>query len=106
MRDRWLTPDHVACHLEGIVHGRRGSESEAANRARLAAHDDDLTEVLERVGAPVPHVERVDAVVRVARAVEVPVPLVLSEPLLVALLDLERVRCVCLLYTSPSPRDS
>ena len=49
----------------------------------VAADDDDLAQVLQGVRAPVPHVERVDAVVGVARAVEVAVPLVLGELLLV-----------------------
>ena len=45
----------------------------------------------ERVGAPVPHVERVDAVVGVARPVEVDVPGIGGEGLLVLRLDLEQV---------------
>ena len=47
--------------------------------------------VRHAVAPPVPHVERVDAVVRVAGAVQVAVPLVLGELLLVAGLDLDRV---------------
>ena len=92
---RWVMvasrPDDVGGHLEGVVQRGRGREAEAPDRARLAADDDDLAEVGQAVAAPVPHVERVDAVVGVARAVEVAVPLVLGVLLLVAALDLDRV---------------
>ena len=84
---RWVIvgvrPDDVGRHLERVVQRRRGHEAEAAHGPRVAADDDHPAEVLQRVRAPVPHVERVDAVVGVARPVQVAVPLVLGELLLV-----------------------
>ena len=59
--------------------------------ARVAADEDHLHRGAAAVRAPVPHVERVDAVVGVARPVQVAVPLVLGEALLERLLDLDRV---------------
>ena len=83
--------DDVGGHLEGVLQRGRRGEAEAAHRARLAADDDHLADVGHAVAAPVPHVEGVDAVVGVARAVEVPVPLVLGVLLLEAGLDLDRI---------------
>ena len=54
-------------------------------RPGIAPDDDDPPAVLHRVGAPVPHVERVHAVVGVARAVQVAVPVVVGVALLVLL---------------------
>ena len=84
--DRGRRPDGVGCHLERVLHGRCGLEAEATNRTGVAADDDDLAQPLEGVAAPVPHVERMHAVVGVAVAVQVDVPLVLGEVLLVLLL--------------------
>ena len=61
----------------------RRLEAQAPHRGAVAAHDDHRAQVLEGVRAPVPHVEGMDAVIGVARAVEVDVPGVGGEGLLV-----------------------
>ena len=92
---RWVIvawrPTTSLGHLQRILQGRRGGEPRAGAPPGLAAHDDDLAGVRQAVAAPVPHVEGVHAVVGVARAVQVAVPLVLGELLLVAGLDLDRI---------------
>ena len=83
--------DGVGRHLQGVGQRRGRREAQTAHRPGVAADDDDPAEVLEGVGAPVPHVEGVDPVIGVAGAVQVAVPLVGGEALLVGLLDLDRV---------------
>src|SRR5258708_3253469 len=82
-----VTSHHVLGHLERVPQRRCRLESQTPDRTRVAAHDDHRADVVERVRAPVPHVERVDAVIGMARSVQVPVPLVGGKPLLVRLLD-------------------
>ena len=74
--------DGVGGDLESIVHRRCRSEPELADRRGVAADDDHLAGVLLAVGAPVPGVERVHAVVGVAGSVQVAVPVVLGVLLL------------------------
>ena len=66
--DRGVAADDVLGHLQGVPQRRRRLEAHPPHRFRVAADDDHAAEVLEGVGAPVPHVERVDAVVGVALA--------------------------------------
>ena len=81
-----------------VIVGERPTTSAAISRAsssvdagtnpsrrtalRVAADDDHPAAVAHPVGAPVPHVERVHAVVGVARAVQVAVPVVVGVALL------------------------
>ena len=66
--DGGIASDDVAGDLECVVHRGRRRETQATNRGRVAADDDDLAGVLQAVGAPVPGIERVHAVVGVAGA--------------------------------------
>ena len=91
MGDRGLRPDNVRGHFQGVWKGGGGLEPEPSYRGRIAAHDDDSAEMFEGVAAPVPHVEGMDAVVGVRGPVQVDVPLVFGELLLVAAFDLDRV---------------
>ena len=104
---QWTSASMMGGQCRWVIVGSRPTVSVAISRAsvrveagenpsrrtdlRLSAHDDHPAQVLEGVGPPVPHVERVDAVVGVAGPVQVPVPLVGREALLVGLLDLHRV---------------
>ncbi len=47
------------------------------------------------VGAPVPHVERVNSVIGVRSSVKMPVPLILCVPFLILVFDDFWVRAVC-----------
>ena len=89
--DRGRPADHVGCDLEGVVHRRRRREAETSHGPCVTADDDHPPAVLHPVGAPIPHVEGVDAVIGVARAVEVPVPLVGGVLLLPLLRHLVRI---------------
>src|SRR5579864_3978106 len=78
-----VAPDDVRCHLERVRHRGCRFEAEPPDGAAIPADDDYGTEMLERVRAPVPHVEGVHPVVGVAGAVEMYVPGVGGEGLLV-----------------------
>ncbi len=65
MGDRRISADDVFGHLERVGQGRCRFEPHPPDRCAIAADDDHATEVLEGVGAPVPHVEGMHAVVGV-----------------------------------------
>src|SRR3977135_2935340 len=92
--DARIAADRLLGHLERVLQGRRGLEAELVHGVPLAADDDHVTYVLQRVRRPVPGVEGVDAVVGVGLLVHLPVPGVLGEAGLVLLLDLVRVEGV------------
>ena len=78
--------NNIASNFQSIVECRRRSEAESTNGGGVATHNDDLSAMLKRMAAPVPHVERVNAVVRISCAVQVLVPLVFSKLLFKACL--------------------
>src|SRR5580700_6982780 len=87
--DGGVPPDLVLGHLEGVGEGGGRFETHAPYGFSVAADDYRGPGVLEGVGAPVPHVKRVDPVVGIAGPVEVPVPLVGGKAFLVDLFYLE-----------------
>ncbi|CAB4723496.1 unannotated protein [freshwater metagenome] len=78
-------------HLEGVGQRRGRAEAQAGCDPTVATHPDDVAHVVHRVRRPVPHVERVHPVVGVRGAVEVDVPGVVGELLLVLLTDDRRI---------------
>ena len=66
-------------------------KTQATNRCRIASDDDDFREVLECVADPVPHVERVNAVICVSRSIEMDVPGICRKCLFVLLTHHHRI---------------
>ena len=76
VRDRRRPSNGLRRHLERVAHRRGRAEAESCDDVGVSTEEDDVAEVVHRVRRPVPHVERVHAVIRVRRPVQVPVPLV------------------------------
>ena len=84
--------DGVLRHLERVARtSTPRAIAQPRHRLRFAADEDHVAAVVQRVRAPVPHVERVHAVVRVRRPVQVDVPGVGRVLLLELRLDRRRV---------------
>src|SRR3712207_3944903 len=80
--------DSILRHLEGLGYRVGAFETHALRGHRVAADEDDFAYVIEGVGCPVEHRERVGAVVGIGVSVEGAVPGVEGVLLLVAVVDL------------------
>ena len=91
MGDRRLRADYVTGYFKGVIKRSSRTETQTSDSVSVSTDNDYLTEVIKCMSAPIPHVERVNSMIRVRRSVEMSVPFIFSESFFEALAHYYRI---------------